>query len=385
MLQRRILGSFVVISSLLVASCLAPGASDDEIADTTAALSQDPTLAKIQARPPHRVHSNAANGPTGLSPAAVRSAYNLPNTGGTGTIAIIDAYDDPTAESDLNVFSKKYGLPTCTTANGCFEKYRMTTKLRSDAGWALEASLDVQWAHAIAPSAKILLVEAKSTAIGDLLAAVNYARTRSDVVAISMSWCSDEFSTEAKYDTYFTSTHGVAFFAASGDDGTGTCWPAASPNVIAVGGTTLTFNADGTLASETAWSGSGGGISAFQPKPAFQTTYGIAGTKRAIPDVSYNADPASGMSVFDSTPMQNKSGWFKVGGTSAGAPQWAAIQALSLTASNSNFYEDAADPAASTYFRDITVGANGSCGSACSAAKGYDTVTGLGSPLTTTF
>lgn len=361
------------------------GISDDSrVGAGTQALRSDPRLDQFQAHPPHHVHGNATTSPTGLSPAQIRPAYNLPSSGGTGTIAIIDAYDDPTAENDLKVFSAEYGLPGCTAASGCFEKYQMSNPMRSDGGWALEISLDVQWAHAIAPGAKILLVEAASSNGTDLLAAVDYARARPDVVAISMSWGGSEFSSEVSYDNRFVSDYGASFFASSGDSGTGASWPAVAPNVTAVGGTTLSFNADGTLAGETAWSGSGGGISAYEPMPSYQTALGVPGTMRAIPDVSYDADPASGFSVYDSTRYQGQKGWFRVGGTSAGAPQWAAIQSLGLTSTNPNFYADAAQNW-SAYFRDIVSGSNGSCGSVCTASAGYDTVTGLGSPVTTNF
>ncbi|HTM67846.1 MAG TPA: S53 family peptidase [Candidatus Binatia bacterium] len=381
-LARAFLASSIALAA---ASCGPP--QDDESAVGTAeqSLSSDPRLDELQAHPPHRVHGNATAAPTGLSPAGIRAVYGLPSSGGTGTIAIIDAYDAPTIESDLAVFSSQYGLPVCTTANGCFEKHRMGPRISSDSGWALETSLDVEWAHAIAPDARILLVEARSNSLTNLLAAVDYARSRADVVAISMSWGSSEFSSEASYDAYFTSAYGAAFFASSGDNGTGASWPAASPNVVAVGGTSLAFNPDGSLASETAWSGSGGGISAYQPLPSWQAALGLAYAGRAIPDVSYDADPASGFSVYDSTRYQGQKGWFRVGGTSAGAPQWAAIQALGLTCSNAHFYQDAAGPSASTYFRDVTSGTNGACGANCTAGAGYDLVTGVGSPLTTGF
>jgi subtilase family serine protease len=317
-------------------------------------------------------------GPTGLSPTQIRAAYNLPSTGGTGTIAIIDAYDDPTVQNDLSVFSQQFRLPAVNSTN--FEKHMMASRIGTDSGWALEISLDVQWAHAIAPDAKILLVEARSNSLTDLLAAVDYARTRSDVVAISMSWGGSEFSSESYYDSYFTSNYGATFFASSGDSGAGVIWPSVSPNVVAVGGTTLTFSG-GSFASETAWSGSGGGLSKYEAEPSYQTTYGVPGAngKRAVPDVSYDADPSSGVSVYDSTPYAGGTGWWQVGGTSAGAPQWAAIQALRLSVSNNNLYQDALASYAS-YFRDITSGSNG-----YSAKIGYDLVTGLGSPLTTNY
>ncbi len=334
---------------------------------------------------PMHINRHSAGGPVGLDPATIKAIYNLNGAGtGSGTIAIVDAYDSPTVQNDLNVFSTQYGLPQCSTANPCFEKHAMAPRIKANTGWALEASLDTQWAHAIAPGAKVLLVEARSASGTDLLNAVTYARNRADVVAVSMSWGGGEFSSEAINDTSFTSNHGVSFFAASGDSGSGAEWPAVSPNVIAVGGTTLNLSATKTLVSETAWSGSGGGISSYEPLPSFQSVYGVTGTngKRAVPDVSYNADPNSGVAVYDSTSYQGQSGWFQVGGTSAGAPQWAAIKALGNTAFNAQLYQDAKASNSSSFFRDITAGTNGSCGVVCKATASYDTVTGLGSPLT---
>jgi subtilase family serine protease len=315
---------------------------------------------------------------TGLSPTDVRGAYGLPSSGGSGTIAIIDAYDNPNAQNDLDTFSAAFGLPLTNT--GYFTKHKMASSIRADSGWGLEIALDIQWAHAIAPDAKILLVEAASNSLADLLGAVNYARGLSDVVAISMSWGANEFRSETSYDSYFTSSYGATFFASSGDSGAGVIWPAASPNVVAVGGTTLTLNSDGTVASETAWSGSGGGVSSWETEPTYQSTYGITGSNnhRGVPDVSYDANPNTGVSVYDS---YGYGGWLVVGGTSAGAPQWAAIQSLGHSSSNINFYADAKSASYSSYFRDITSGTNGKY----LAAGGYDYVTGLGSPLTVNF
>jgi subtilase family serine protease len=311
-----------------------------------------------------------------LSPSQIIGAYDLNSaTGGAGTtIAIVDAYDDPTVANDLVTFSSYFGLPAAN-----FVEHKMATTISVDSGWALEISLDVQWAHAIAPQAKILLVEAKSNSLTDLLSAVSYATSYTGVKAVSMSWGGSEFSTETSYDSYF-STAGITFFASSGDNGAGVIWPSSSPNVVGVGGTTLNLDSNGAVTSETAWSGSGGGVSAYETKPAYQTTYGLTYTRRAIPDVSYDADPNTGVLVYDSTPYQGSSGWWVVGGTSAGAPQWAAIQALGLSTSNNNFYQDAASSAYASYFRDITSGSNG-----YSAGTGYDLVTGLGSPVTTSF
>lgn len=328
------------------------------------------------ADPMFSVHSLATVSPTGLSPAQIRQAYNLPALGGSGTIAIIDAYDCPTVQSDFAVFSSQFGLPSTN-----LEVHKMASSISVDAGWTLEISLDVQWAHAVAPNASILLVEARSNSLGDLLSAVNYATSRSDVVAVSMSWGSSEFLFETMYDYYFGSA-GKVFFASSGDNGSGVIWPSTSPNVVAVGGTRLNLNPNGTVSSETAWSGSGGGISAYESMPAYQVSYGLvnSGSKREAPDVSYDADPVSGVSVYDSTPYNGQSGWWRVGGTSAGAPQWAGIHSLGLSTSNNNFYQDAKanSPA---FFRDITSGSNG----AYYATVGYDLVTGLGSPVTWNF
>lgn len=332
------------------------------------------------ANPPIHVRRAATLSPTGLSPAQIRAVYNLPSIGGSGTtIALIDAYDYPTALTDFNKFSGQYGLPSCS-ANGCFIKHLMAPRIRADSGWSLEAALDTQWAHAIAPNATILLVEAKSASLTDLLSAIDYARKQPNVVAISMSWGGGEFSTESNYDSHFISSYGATFFASSGDSGHGASWPAVSPNVVGVGGTSL--NLSGNTILETAWSGSGGGVSAYESRPSYQD--GFIETRRGVPDVSYDADPNSGFSVYDSTSYQGQTGWFQVGGTSAGAPQWAAIKSLGGTASNGIFYQDAA-AAYPTHFTDITSGTNGVCPIYCTAGPGYDYVTGLGSPLTTIY
>jgi subtilase family serine protease len=168
------------------------------------------------------VHPNASTSPTGLSPATIKSVYNFStsSTAGAGkTIAIVDAYDDPTAASDLGVFSSQYGLPACTTANGCFTKVNQTGGAgypNKNAGWALEISLDVQWAHAIAPGARILLVEASSNSFANLLAAEDYAKTHAQYV--SNSWGGSEFSGESSYDSHFSQS-GVSFFVSAGDAG----------------------------------------------------------------------------------------------------------------------------------------------------------------------
>lgn len=322
-----------------------------------------------EAQPMHHIRApDSVPGIPGYAPSDIKAAYNLPPSGGTGTIAIIDAYDNPNVATNLATFSSAFGLPSAN-----LEVHKMSSFTSGNANWGVEIALDVQWAHAIAPTAKILLVEARTSYLSDLLSAVNYARNRADVVAVSMSWGASEFSTQTSYNSYFTSSYGASFFASSGDNGAKVIWPSSSANVISVGGTTLSMSS-GAVASETAWSGSGGGVSAYEAKPAYQSS--LSYSKRATPDVSYDADPNTGFAVYDT---YGYSGWLVVGGTSAGAPQWAAIQALGASASNTNFYADYKQ-SYSSYFRDITQGSNG-----YSAGDGYDLATGLGSPVTTSF
>ena len=326
----------------------------------------------------------AQAGPDPLTPTQILSAYNLASTnGGAGkTIAIVDAYNDPTIASDLSTFCTNFGLPAATLT-----VHKMSSSVSNNADWAIEISLDVEWAHTIAPYASILLVEATSSSLGNLLSAVQYAASQPGVVAVSMSWGGSEFSTESSYDSYFTTpstaTAPISFFASAGDTAAQLLWPATSPNIVSVGGTTLTMSGN-TFVSETAWSDSGGGVSAYEAMPTYQTSFGLntqlQTTHRAVPDVAYDADPNTGVYVYDSTPYNGQAGWWDVGGTSAGAPQWAAIQALGATANNPNLYATAASSASKTEIYDVTSGSNGH-----SAGPGYDLVTGIGSPRTANF
>jgi len=318
----------------------------------------------------------ATSSPTGLSPDQIKAGYNFPtgSTAGAGkTVAIVDAFNDPTAEADLAVFNTQFGLPACTTANGCFQKVDQnggTHYPRTDAGWALEISLDIQWAHAIAPGAHILLVESKTNSFTNLLTAEDYAKTHSQYV--SNSWGAAEFSGETGYDSHFAQS-GVSFFVSSGDNGTPAEYPSASPNVISVGGTTLTMNGL-TFVSETGWSGGGGGCSAFETANTAQSSFSEYGQvncagARATPDVSLDADPATGVSVYDSTPVQGQSGWFQVGGTSASSPMWAGRAAVSGAVVNAAYVYGN-----NIAFRDITVGNNGA-----PCLVGFDLCSGRGS------
>ncbi|RQZ38911.1 peptidase S8/S53 subtilisin kexin sedolisin [Burkholderia sp. Bp9090] len=346
------------------------------------------------ARPPFHTKPRASTATVaGLTPALTRHAYGfdtIANQGDGMVVAIVDAYDDPRIESDLGVFSNAFSLPACTTANGCFTKvYARGARPRADSGWALEISLDVEWVHAIAPKARIVLVEAASASFNDLMAAVDVAVKRGASV-VSMSFGGNEFNSETGFDSHFN-VSGVTFVASSGDSGTGTEYPAASPYVVAVGGTTLSTDVSGAYVGEATWSGSGGGVSSVEGEPAGQTAWPVpVAGKRGVPDVSYDANPSSGFAVYDSVTYQGQAGWFQVGGTSAGAPQWSALVAIA----NSMRAAAGKSPLSGTYntlytvgknaygsgYHDVTTGSNGSCGSICNAAGGYDYVTGLGSP-----
>jgi hypothetical protein len=303
----------------------------------------------------------------------IRTAYGLPSSGGAGiTIAIIVAYHTPTIFEDLTQFSIQNNLPLPNSTN--FEIHKMAEKIDLDDDWSREACLDVQWAHAIAPDAKILLVESQYANSAYMFAAIQYATSRQDVSVVSMSWGSIESSKETDYDVYFSNSN-VTFFASSGNKGSVVMYPSCSPYVVAVGGTSLNLDITGNVLSETAWEKSGGGISEYEKIPAYQTSYGLNSINRCVPDVSYNADPATGYSLC------YNGDWDVLGGTSAGAPQWAAIYALGASATLSNLYGKANIATYPTYFRDITLGGT----SSNSASKGYDYVTGLGSPLTANF
>lgn len=319
---------------------------------------------------------NASKSPVGLTPAQMKAAYGFStsSTAGAGmTIAIVDAYDLPTAENDLNVFSSTLGLPPCTTANGCFTKVNQTggSKYpRYNAGWGLEIALDIEWAHAIAPGAKILLVEASTNSFANLLAAEAYAAAHANYV--SNSWGGSEFSGETGYDSYFYKS-GVSFFVSAGDAGLPAEYPSASPYVISVGGTTLNFNGS-TLVSETGWSSGGGGCSVYETATPAQAAFSgysqvSCGGKRATPDVSLDADPNSGAAVYDSSKYNGQKGWYQVGGTSLSSPMWAGRAAVSGAAVNSAYVYGN-----SISFRDITSGNNGA---AC--LVGFDLCSGRGS------
>jgi len=319
-------------------------------------------------------------------------------TGGSQTIAIVDAYDDPEAAADLAYFSAVFGLyfnPALFQviyANGTEPPFDYT------GGWEMEESLDIEYAHAMAPHAKLYLVEAASNSFSDLLTAVQVATNLvtcgktttctggTGKGEVSMSWGGSEFSGETAYDTYFT-TPNVVYFAASGDS-PGTIYPCVSPNVVCVGGTTLARNAStGSAIGEITWSDAGGGLSEYEPIPSYQSAVSsIVGKVRGVPDISADANPDTGLWVYDTFPQDYEYyySWWIVGGTSASAPVVTGIvnAAGSFVASSSaELTTIYANRANTSDFTDITYGW---CGfySGTKSAAGYDLCTGVGRPNT---
>lgn len=368
---------------------------------------QPPFKVKVLGYRPNGQPRLTSRTPSGLPPSQIAGVYGLSglsaqSTDGSGQIiAIVDAYHDPNALNDLNAWNAQYGYPTLSTCSSlaqsgpCFEQADPEGTSSVNSGWVLEESLDIEWAHAEAPQAKIVLVEAASSSDSNLFGAVQYANNLG-ATEVSMSWGGGEFSGETADDAYMTNP-GTFYTASAGDSGHQAEYPAASPNVIAVGGTTLN-GCSGTscagFSSETAWSSSGGGASSVESIPSFQATYtgpvygassigGLTGNMRAIPDVSFDANPNTGVSVYDSTKYQGQSGWFTLGGTSVGAPNWAGILAAGRSAGATALEGDAAvfGGGYATNLRDVTSGTNGSCGLDCTSGAGYDLVTGLGSPI----
>jgi hypothetical protein len=363
------------------------------------------------------------------TPAQIRAAYGLaalPAVGtaitpavaatlGAGqTIYIIDAYHDATALADLNAFSARFGLPTCTNvaiaANATLPlatppssctfsavysttAYAMTATVPVyNATWAPESKLDVQWAHAIAPLARIVLIEMPNSLSTSILGA-NLLASKLGKGVVSMSFGSAEAGWSPSVDSYFASA-GMTYVAAAGDSGSQVLWPAVSPNVLAVGGTSLNWSGTGTR-YEAAWSMSGGGMSAHEALPAWQSGVSAAGggalARRAVPDVAFNANPMTGEYVALTLPGASTV-WSAYGGTSIAAPQWAGVIAVAnaIRAANGKatlgdihtlLYKSIA-PVPGVYaasLGDIVDGTNGSCAT-CRAGAGFDLATGWGTP-----
>ncbi|WP_329553863.1 S53 family peptidase [Streptomyces sp. NBC_00696] len=332
-----------------------------------------------------------ASTPSGYSPTNIQAAYGLTSaaaSNGAGeTIAIVDAYNDPNAESDLATYRSYYGLSACTTANGCFKKVSQTgstTSLpTSDAGWSEEISLDLDMASAVCPKCNILLVEATSATMANLGTAVNRAVTLG-AKFVSNSYGGSESSSDTSYDSSYFNHPGVAVTVSAGDEAYGAEYPAASKYVTSVGGTKLSTSSTTRGWTETVWKtssteGTGSGCSAYDAKPTWQTDTGC--TKRMISDVSAVADPATGVSVYDSYGVT--AGWYTFGGTSVSSPIIASVYALAGTPSTSSY--PASFPyakAGTSALNDVTSGNNGTCSTSyfCTATTGYDGPTGWGTP-----
>jgi hypothetical protein len=318
--------------------------------------------------------------PSGFGPSDLQSAYALSSSSaGSGqTVAIVDAYDDPNAESDLATYRSQYGLPACTSANGCFKKVNEnggTSLPTADSGWAEEESLDLDMVSAVCPNCHILLVEANQPSMADLGTAVNTADSLG-AKYVSNSYGGSEDSTDTSSDSSYFNHPGVAITVSSGDNGYGVEYPAASQYVTAVGGTSLSRASNSRGWSESAWSGAGSGCSSYDPKPSWQKDTGCA--KRTVADVSAVADPNTGLAVYDT---YQTGGWLVVGGTSASAPIIAGVYALAGPPSSGTY--PASYPYAHTSaLNDVTSGSNGSCTTAylCKGGAGYDGPTGLGTP-----
>jgi len=313
--------------------------------------------------------------PSGFGPSDLRSAYALTLTGSTATVAIVDAYGYNSAESDMNTYRQTYGLPLCQSTTGCFKKvnqYGGTSYPAQNTGWAQETALDLDMVSAVCPSCHILLVEASSNSYSNLATAENYAASQG-VHAISNSYGGGESGTQSVESAY--NHPGIAITVSSGDSGYGVQFPASSPHVTAVGGTSL-YHASNTRGwTESAWSGAGSGCSAIYSKPSWQTDPSC--TQRTVADVSAVADPNTGVAVFGPANRRG-SAWLVFGGTSVAAPLTAGVYGLNggAVTYGSNPYA----PAAS--LNDVTSGSNGSCGGTylCTAGPGYDGPTGLGTP-----
>jgi hypothetical protein len=326
------------------------------------------------------------------------SSSPIPGDGRGQTIAVVDAYADPHIGSDLAAFSMRYGLPQMNSGGPSFMILDQSNGTPDPTGgrWEMETALDVEWAHAVAPQANILLVQAANDYLDPtsgsptaLLSGVNAAASAGGVVAVSMSWGVSEYANQVSDEAAFApSAHpGVTFVAAAGDTGAGVNFPAASPSVLSVGGTSLTADSWGNWQSETGWAGSGGGRSRYEGQPSYQaavvpaamsTPPGGSTPSRTTPDVAYDADPDTGVVVY------NNGSYYAVGGTSAGAPQWAALVAIANQGaalqgngplSGATQTLPALYAASQSDFHDITSGSNGN-----SATVGYDLVTGRGTP-----
>lgn len=345
-----------------------------------AAIGQVRCFAKLVMNPGILPHQGNISG---YVPSDLQSAYNLPSaTAGQGqTVAIVDAYDDPNAESDLAVYRSEFNLPPCTMANGCFRKVDEnggTNYPPQDSNWDGEISLDLDMVSAICPNCHILLVEASTANFSDLATAVNTAASLG-ANAISNSYGGSEDASETSYAAAYDHP-GIAITASTGDSGYGTAAPSVFSTVTAVGGTSL-YQQAGTQRGwyEMAWSDGGSGCSQYIAKPAWQTDPDCG--MRTVADVAAVADPNTGVAVYDSVPVQGQSGWVVFGGTSVSSPIIASVYALAGNAKSLNIDGASYIYSHTSDLNDVTFGSNGFCFDyLCNAGPGYDGPTGWGTP-----
>jgi subtilase family serine protease len=319
--------------------------------------------------------------PSGYGPSSLRSAYNITSNGSSNiTVAIVDAYGYSNAENDLAVYRSQYGLPACTTLNGCFKKVNQNGVQGSypsnNAGWSQETALDMDMVSAMCPNCKILLVQANSASYADLATAEDTAAALGAHV-ISNSYGGAESSSSKNYEASYTHA-GVAITVSSGDSGYGVQYPASSPHVTAVGGTSLK-TASGTRGwSETVWSGAGSGCSTVYAKPSWQNDTGCS--KRTVADVSAVADPNTGVAVYTVNSRGTSSTWYVFGGTSVAAPVIAGV--YGVNGGGVSYGSDPYKYAGTSFLNDVTSGSNGSCSGSylCTGKVGYDGPSGLGTP-----
>lgn len=372
-------------------------------------LAVPPLVAEIHGRTAAGQPLTASAAPSGYSPAQLSAYLRLHGNGSGQTVVITDAYDDPVITSDVNTYSQQFGLPlVCGTAGAGSACFKFTVQspdgtARSDPGWGAEVALDVEMVHAIAPQTAVVLMEARDASVAALDSAIDHAASLKPAV-ISDSWSLNgtEFTGQTALDAHCKLAHSLCVFS-SGDFSNPTGWPSTSPDVLAVGGTNLQLASDGSVSSETAWGtqyglqGGGGGISYIERRPSYQRKVNPS-AYRGVPDVSFDADPVTGVAVYDSDDITGQ--WLQIGGTSVGSPAWSGILAVvaQLRAAAGKPPLVAAGYAAQraiyglrSGLADITQGQNGpvpqsaqyggnACGPQCQAGPGYDDVTGLGSP-----
>jgi subtilase family serine protease len=343
-----------------------------------------------------RLVPQATGGPAGYGASAIQSAYNLASAltahaGAGRVVAVVDAYDSPSALTDLNSYRRQFGIAECNASNPCFRKLNQDGVEASypapDTGWAQEISLDLDMVSAACPDCSIVLVEANSSSFADLAVAVETASNVPGVVAISNSYGGREVSSPSLAAAY--DQPGIAVTASTGDSGYGVQVPAAFPGVIAVGGTTLKSATGGRGWSETAWSGAGSGCSKYSTnKRGWQSGTGCA--NKATADVSAVADPNTGVAVFGPLSSGGGSGWMVFGGTSASSPIIASVYAMGSSVGHPSTqpYPATTTWAARAGLNDVTSGSNGKCAgttrSWCTAVSGWDGPTGRGTPNGTT-